>query len=384
MKSLFSGTPAPVRVCIVLAVLITSTAGADCIAPGQWWDSRGEQIPTTDLYETLAEANVVLLGETHDRMEHHRWQLHTLAALHARRPDMVIGLEMLPRNAQPALDAWVQGEISEHSFLQQSEWTRSWGFDAQLYLPILHFARMNRIPVLALNLDRSLIARLREEGWEAVPAGERYEITPPAPATDGYRDYLGAVLANHPTGNEDGGDLDRFVAAQLIWDRAMAVGIAQAANEGHFVVGLMGSGHLEYAHGVPHQLEDLGITHARILLPLDVDAECTAPKPGVADALYAIAPGNLHELPRPLLLGVRIEDDPEGVRIQFVMEDSVAETSGLKVGDIIIRASGLDTRLPSDLQAVVRRQTPGNVMPLDVLRDGENIELLARFPPLQD
>jgi len=384
MKGFFSGRAAPVHATLLCAALLTGTASANCMSPGDWRDSSGEPLSPIDLYQNLAEADVVLLGETHDRMEHHRWQLHTMAALHARRPDMVIGLEMLPRPAQPALDAWVAGELDESTFLEKSEWARAWGFDARLYLPILHFARMNRIPLLALNLDRPLIARLREEGWDSVPPADRHHITPPAPATDSYRDYLGEVLVAHPTGAEDGGDLDRFVAAQLVWDRAMAAGLAQAVDEGRFAVGLMGSGHLEYGHGVPHQLQDLGVTNARVLLPWEVDAECTGPKPGVADAVFAIASGDRYELPRPLLLGVRIEDDTEGVRIQFVMEDSVAEKAGLQVGDVVTSASGLETRILTDLQAIVRRQQPGNVMPLTVLRDGEEIELLARFQHAED
>jgi uncharacterized iron-regulated protein len=382
MKGFCSHRTAVLCATLLSAALLSGGAGAQCVAPGEWRDTGGQRLAPDHLFQDLAQADVVLLGESHDRLEHHRWQLHTLAALHAHRPDMVIGLEMLPRTAQPVLDAWVAGELDERAFLEQSDWVRAWGFDAALYLPILHFARMHRIPLLALNLDRPLIARLRDEGWDAVPPQDRYHITPPAPATEGYRDYLGTVLVRHPSGIADGGDIDRFVAGQLIWDRAMAKGLAQAAAAGQFAVGLMGTGHLEYGHGVPYQLRNLGITETRVLLPWEIDADCTTPEPGLADAVFAIASGDRHELPRPLLLGVRIEDDPAGVRIQFVMEDSVAEAAGLKADDILTSASGLATLLPSDLQAIVRRQQPGNVMPLTVLRDGEEIELLARFPAL--
>jgi uncharacterized iron-regulated protein len=382
MKGFCSHHTAVLCATLLSATLLSGGAGAQCFSPGEWRDTGGQRLSPDHLFQDLAQADVVLLGESHDRLEHHRWQLHTLAALHAHRPDMVIGLEMLPRTAQPVLDAWVAGELDERAFLEQSDWGRAWGFDAALYLPILHFARMHRIPLLAINLDRPLIVRLRDEGWDAVPPQDRYNITPPAPATEGYRDYLGTVLVRHPSGMADGGDIERFVAGQLIWDRAMAKGLAQAAAAGQFAVGLMGSGHLEYGHGVPYQLRNLGIAETRVLLPWEIDADCTAPEPGLADAVFAIASGDRHELPRPLLLGVRIEDDPAGVRIQFVMEDSVAEAAGLKADDILTSASGLETLLPSDLQAIVRRQQPGNVMPLTVLREGEEIELLARFPPL--
>lgn len=365
---------------LLLAALLSGTVGAQCISPGEWRDSNGQQLSPDQLFQDLAEAEVVLLGERHDRMEHHRWQVHTLAALHAFRPEMVIGLEMLPRSAQPVLDAWVAGELDESAFVEQSNWGQAWGFDVRLYLPLLHFARMHRIPLLAINLEQPLIGRIMREGWEAVPPEARYHITPPTPASEGYRDYLAAVFVEHPTGTDEGDGFDRFVSGQLIWDRAMAAGLIEAAADDRLAVGVMGSGHLEYSHGVPHQLRDLGITDARVLLPWQADPACTeAPPSGMADAFFAVASGDRHEPPRPLLLGVRIEDDPAGVRIRSVMEDSVAASTGLEADDVITSASGIETRVPGDLQAVVRRQQPGNVMPLTVLRDGEEIELLARF-----
>jgi uncharacterized iron-regulated protein len=373
--------PAALASLLGLTLLAAGAMAADCPELGEWYDTSGQRLSTGALFEDLATAQVVLLGESHDRMEHHRWQLHTLAGLHARRPDMVIGLEMLPREAQPALDAWVAGELDEQAFLSESDWVQAWGFDAALYLPILHFARMHKVPLIAINLDRPLVARLSAEGWDAVPSEARYHITPPAAPNPAYREYLDAVFAEHPTGAPEGADLDRFVAGQQIWDRAMAAGLAEAASGGALAVGLMGSGHVEYGHGVPHQLRDLGIREQRILLPRAITAECTDPPEGLADALFAISGSDLHEPPKPLLLGVRIDADPAGVRIRSVMPDSVAGEAGLQAEDVVTHAAGLDVRVPGDLVAIVRRQQPGNVLPLTVLREGEGVEILARFPP---
>lgn len=355
---------------------------AVCPAPGEWRSGKGDAIDPSSLYRELAKAQVVLLGEQHDRLEHHRWQLHTLAALHALRPDLVIGLEMLPREAQEALDAWVAGEIDEAQFLAQSRWHEAWGFDPQLYLPILHFARMNRIPVFAINLERSLVTRIAREGWEAVPAEERYGIPPPVGLTKSYEDYLKTVLLGHPTGGEDG-DLERFVAAQLVWDRAMAAGLADAARDGRLAVGLVGSGHLGRDRGVPHQLRDLGITESRSLMPLDDDGTCaSAGRLAVADAVYGVAPGQRYEPPKPMLLGVRIETVAEGVAVRHVGSDSVAEQAGILVGDTLTQAAGVVLTDAGTLVAIIRRQSPGSVLPLTVLRDGKQIEVLARFPAL--
>ncbi|MEQ6918196.1 ChaN family lipoprotein [Halomonas aquatica] len=260
----------------------------ECPAPGQWQTRDDEHLSTAELMPKLADHRVLLLGERHDRVDHHRWQLYTLAALHAYRPTMVIGLEMLPREAQPALDAWVAGELDEPGFLEASDWQQAWGFDPDLYLPILHFARMQRIPLVALNVTPALRGRLAVEGWETVPPEERFGITPPAPASPTYRERLTAIYDQHAERNDDTSGLERFIAAQLVWDRAMATGLANASKENTLVVGLIGQGHLTHGHGVPHQLDDLGMTSHRSLIPISPGPECRLPASGYADAVFLL------------------------------------------------------------------------------------------------
>ena len=366
----------------LLAAALVAPAGSaladDCPAPGQW-QQNGQPADAAELLAELAERRVVLLGERHERLAHHRWQLHTLAGLHAHEPRMAIGLEMLPREAQPALDAWVAGELDEADFLAESDWLGSWGYDPDAYLPILHFARMQRIPLLALNVTPALRQRIADEGWEAVPPEERHAITPPASASEGYREALAEVYAYHPSaGNAEAG-LERFIDAQLVWDRAMAQGLAEASADTPLVVGLMGQGHVTYGHGVPHQLADLGIEQTATLLPWSEEESCTPPE-GIADALFILGDEAPFEPAPPQRLGILIDAHEEGIRVVGVGEESLAETLGLAEGDLIVEAAGRPLRRPAELTDLVRRQTPGTVLPLTVSRDGEREELLARFP----
>ena len=368
---------------ILLGVLLSlPVSAASCPLPGQWLAPGGEPLESTVLMKELAQQDVVLLGEQHDRMDHHRWQLHVIAGLHALRPELVIGLEMLPREAQPELDAWVAGELDEQAFLDASGWYRVWGFDPELYLPILHFARLHRVPLKALNVTPELRGRLVEEGWEAVAVEERFGITAPAAALPDYREQLAAIYAEHPMGNMDESEasLERFIAAQLVWDRAMAVGLAQATHDNALVVGLMGQGHLQYGHGVPYQLDDLGVEAHATLLPWDVTgSECESPPDGLARALFALGemPAPIHP---PVQLGVYLQAGEQGVVVHEVMQGSVAQAAGLKAGDIIQRAAGKPLSRTDELVRLVQRQPPGTLLPLDILRDGQQREVLVRFP----
>ena len=108
--------------------LVFASTAADCLRPGEWTVFDGLEPraggDVAALVAAMAQSEVVLLGEQHDDADHHRWQLQVLAALHAQRPDMVIGFEMFPRRVQPVLERWVAGELSESEFLQQVEWDK--------------------------------------------------------------------------------------------------------------------------------------------------------------------------------------------------------------------------------------------------------------------
>ncbi|MEM9442100.1 MAG: ChaN family lipoprotein, partial [Pseudomonadota bacterium] len=93
------------------------SAEHNCVEIGQWIDPATGLIQAYDqMISNAAESPIVMLGEIHPHIEHHRWQLAVISALHGRRPDMVLGFESFPRAVQPALDRWIAGELSETAF----------------------------------------------------------------------------------------------------------------------------------------------------------------------------------------------------------------------------------------------------------------------------
>ncbi len=395
----------------VIAMASTEHGSEACRTAGAWLDpATGTRLPAEPLMASLAKRRIVLLGESHDNIEHHRWQLHTLAGLHAHQSRLAVGFEMFPRAVQPALDAWSKGESSEGDFLAASRWREVWGYDSGLYLPLLHFVRQSRLPMFALNVDRELVARVGQEGWEAIPRSAREGISDPAPATDAYRRSLAEVYAlkrkgrpegslplegdDRPHGDETGDgpdlaailesdDFGRFVEAQLTWDRAMAEALFEARSENPeaLVVGILGRGHIQYGYGVPHQLADLGEENVAVLLPAETGAACQALEPGVADAVFLVASDESSEgEPAKPRLGIMIEQAEDGIRVLKVFEGSVAEAAGLTSGDIILNAATFPVARTSELIEIVQRQAPGTWLPLDVRRGNETRRFVAEFP----
>jgi uncharacterized iron-regulated protein len=385
------------------------TPPAACEMRGNWIDVKtGQILDRGELFrDVVAKPSVVLLGESHTDADHHRWELQTLAALHGRGGSLVIGFEAFPRRLQAVLDDWVDGKLTDEAFLKASEWRQVWGYDAALYMPLFQFARLNRIPMIALNVERKLVSRVGEQGWENVPVAEREGLSDPAPASAAYQRDLARVFllkkslppgtdplsvpagANPPEPDEAAlaetvkqPEFQHFVAAQLTWDRAMAEALAGARRKfpDSTVAGILGAGHVEDGYGVPHQLQALGIGDVKTFLPASTDTACSLVSTGAADAVFTLP----HEdaalaLARPRL-GVLLTDGDGAPRISRVVNDSVADTAGLKAGDHVVRAAGLSIRTPDELVEVVGRQAPGTWLPLGIRRDGQEIDVVAKFP----
>jgi uncharacterized iron-regulated protein len=94
---------------------------ADRRVPLGTWVFPGSNENRDDVFAALARQGVVLLGESHNKVEHHRWQLDKIAAPFNRRPDMILGFEMFPQRVQPVLDRWSEDEVNEVTFLREVE-----------------------------------------------------------------------------------------------------------------------------------------------------------------------------------------------------------------------------------------------------------------------
>jgi uncharacterized iron-regulated protein len=413
--------------CLVAAAVSLSTAPAKagvlqagstsaCTTYGGWIDVKtGRSIDRGELFgDLVAKTAIVLLGEYHTDVDHHLWQLHTVAALHGRGGNIVIGFEAFPRRLQSVLDDWIDGKLTEEAFLKASEWRKVWNYDAALYMPLFQFARLNRLPMIALNVERTLVAQVGQKGWEDVPASEREGLSKPAPATPAYQRELARVFVIKKSLPPDAADrmlsskalnipepdeaalaeaqtqpeFKRFVEAQLTWDRAMAEALANAKRKfaNATIVGILGSGHVEEGYGVPHQLKDLGVAELRTLIPVSVEAACAHVGSSYADAVFTLPRTDETPPPERPRLGVLLAQGDGAPRINRVADDSVAEIAGLKTGDLVVRAAGLETRNSDDLVEIVGRQAPGTWLPLSIRRDGQEIDLIAKFPtrPRQD
>ncbi|TDI77679.1 MAG: PDZ domain-containing protein [Betaproteobacteria bacterium] len=362
---------------------------SECVPVASWVVPGGKKVSDTEVISRAVNQSVVLLGEEHANPEHHRWQLQMLVSLYTLHPDMVIGFEMFPRRVQNVLDQWVAGEFSVAEFLVAVDWKHVWSTDASAYLPLFHFARMNRIPMVALNIDVHLRQEISLKGFDSISDDKLKGVTRPAVPSVAYLDYLMPIYKKHDRDNKDKGeisrddlDFQRFVGGQQLWDRSMAQALHSALSRPGrpLVVGIMGAGHIKYGYGVPHQLKDLGIEDVAMFLPWDGSKACEHFVPGIADAVFGVASYIAPHVPHRQRLGIRFEMVQNGALVLQIEKGSIAEASGIKNGDTITDIAGLEVKQINDVVEAVQRQAPGTWLPLRVKRGGETIEIIAKFP----
>ncbi len=310
----------------------------------------------------LAGTRVVLVGETHDRYDHHLNQLEIIRRLHEREVDFAVGLEFFHRPFQQYLDQYIAGDLSELAMLEKTEYYQRWAFDYRMYAPILRYAKAHGIPLVALNLPHEITRQVGREGIDSLDPEQSAQI--PADmdrSVPGYRERLKAIFEQHPMGPER--DFENFVDVQLLWDEGMAESAAAylEANPGRSLVVLAGSGHVDRRYGIPARIERrLDVETAVVVNQDDIGFE-----PGMGD--FLLFPQQLR-LPPTGKLGIMLETVEDGVFAQKVFGDSAAEAAGIRKRDRLVSIAGRPIADITDLRLAMWDKAPGETVSVEVRR----------------
>ncbi len=351
---------------LLIAAGVTAHPHADPVADEPPWDSPVLELGAISdlerLVEALRDTRVVLVGERHDRYEHHLNQLAIIRGLYEQDPKLAIGLEFFQQPFQEYLDQFVAGEIDEREFLRRTEYFQRWRFDYRLYRPILEFARAQGLPVVALNVPGEVTAKVAREGLESLDEEQQQWV--PVEIERGntaYEDRLRRVFEQHPSVDEGG--FERFLDAQLLWDEGMAERAArylQDHPEQRMVI-LAGAGHLEYGDGIPDRLQRrLGDPQAVVINGLRDDLD-----PDLADYLLLPEP---RELPPAGVLGVRLASGADGPQVQGFIPNSPAREAGVRKLDRILRIDDEEIGAYSDIRLALLGRAPGERVQVAVER----------------
>lgn len=315
-----------------------------------------------DIVAQAADRRVVFVGEMHDRYEHHMNQLEIIKGLHRQNPNLAIGMEFFQQPFQEHLDAYIAGTIDERELLLRTEYYDRWKYDFRLYAPILRFARENAIPVIALNVPRELTEKVGRLGFDGLDEADRSLIPQDIDADNPrYRARIEEVYTQHPV--RDGGDFDKFLEAQLLWDEGMAERAAEYLNQNPDtrMVILAGQGHIAYRDGIPSRLERRLNTKSAVVVHsagTDLDAD-------MGDYLLIAKRASL---PPSGKLGIYMSQEGDQVKLSAFSDDSAAKEAGMEQGDVILSINGADVESQAHVRAMMWDKKPGDMVSLNVAR----------------
>ena len=183
------------------------------------WDVAGKaEISLEQAAGEFPSPGIVYVGEFHDNAAHHAAQLAVIQSLDKRKRPIAVGLEMFQHIEQSILDAWVAKALSEEEM--RRAFARNWSQDWHLYQDIFLYCRDRSIPMVGLNVPRSITRKVAQNGFESLTPEEIGKLPPIVCRVDReYEEFLRRVLGSH--GSESG--FRRFCEAQLVWDTAMAI-----------------------------------------------------------------------------------------------------------------------------------------------------------------
>jgi uncharacterized iron-regulated protein len=237
------------------------------------------------------EAEVVYLGELHDRPQHHVIQARIVEAVLAAGGRPAIAFEMVPETRQAALEAAVRSDAGPSEVDRELQWTAQGWPDFTMYWPIFELARRNGLPVVATDLDPAVTRRISRNGLGAAgddPARLRSAM-PDDPARDqAIARRIRAAHCNRVSETRAVRMLESWYARNVVIARQIRDALARARQ----VVVIIGRGH-QSPGGVPDQLVALRPGTRQLVVGLvEVAAGAPeAPPPGTTDDVVWLTRG---------------------------------------------------------------------------------------------
>ncbi len=240
-----------------------------------------------DAFDMLMDYKVIFFGEEHGSRMSREAEFSLLKGLSKRDPKIVLSLEMFERDVQGILDAYLNGNISEKRFLEQS---RPWPNYKEDYRALIEFAKKKKIPVVAANIPRRAAAAVsRANQISPRVMGEDRIYLPQIVhlrSKTYYTRFLSSVEGMPRLAPMKGMEVDGLYKAQVLKDAVMASSLEPYLDRrvlfccGHF--------HCGYHLGIPYQLKK---KHPKLNLAVMVTASTVEPLPmedraGIADFIW--------------------------------------------------------------------------------------------------
>ena len=350
-----------------------------------WNTEKKRTTSFNKMIDVLSRKSIVYIGEKHDNIVHHQFQLDIIKALYEKNPNIIIAMEMFQKPSQKVLDQRVRGEITEDSFQDKVEWYYQWNVPYDYYKGIFNFSMEKGLPILAINISRNLLGKIMTKGIESLTERERKLLPTLTPISKEYKHYIRRNYKGHP--GESTPAYENFMLTQRLWDDTMAETVASIIDKSPVknlqMIVLTGGGHIIYDLGIPKRVFANNNLPYATVIPVEVH-EKNGHEVDLGIGSFILGTEPSAPLPPIPFLGVTfpvVKEENKGVLIKSVIKKSIAETSGIKAGDIMIRFAGKELNGIHTLTRLIRENGWNRTVEIVLLRDDQKVVVEATFPP---
>lgn len=349
--------------------------------------ARDVDVSPDEVAAALADASIVLVGESHTSAESHRVQAAVIAALQRAGRKVTIGLEMFPADAPTApFDRWLRGGLDEATFLRESGWYDYWGYPWGYYRDVFLLARQHRMPIRGVNAPRAIVSMVGRRGLNGIGGMERGQLAPTIDTTNEEHRQLFVAYVGGGSGTHGAGMppdvLQRMVEAQCTWDATMAFHATELLKENPdpkaVVVVLVGSGHVAYNLGIARQAR--AYTDKRVATVMPIATSPTTPeqvRASVGDIVWGV-PTETYPLYPTFGVSFRSSGD-QPTTVLMVSPGSPADAMGLKAGDTLVTVDDQPIRKDVELRALIDRKQWGDAIRASIKRGDQSLTLTGRL-----
>lgn len=352
---------------------------------------KGERVGFDRMIREMDASRFIYVGETHNSMPMHDLQFEVLRAVYARDRHLAVGMEMLPVTVQETLNKWSAGLLTKEEFIREVRWYVNWNFHFGYYEKIFDFAKEHRLPVLALNVPRDVISKLRMRGWNALtPKEKAFFPGQPDVTNEEHRSLIRAIFESMEMPHQmKGPGLDQvfegLYRAQSAWDEVMGANVVRGfEKEGRRVVVCAGSGHLIYNLGLNFRASK------GMPAPFKTVIAVVVPEAGqsirvsrtLGDYIRGLNPEDNPAYPG-VGLALKNVEDLENLVVDGKPMDGAASRADFEKGDVILSVGGRPYGDINELRTELARLGWGDEVKFRILRDGTVKEVLLKFDKSQ-
>jgi len=254
----------------MMLIIFSSIASAQIYS-----GSTGKQTTVNDLVTQAQDGHIIVMGEHHGFPPSYENQRRILNELSSRRARISVGLEFFERQYQSEVNKFVSGESLEKDFLSDIGWGNNIPFENYRYQA--RFSHYYAGKTLALNARRALTSKVAKSGLDSLSADERAELPENFQlGNDFYKERFREIMSGHAPDEM----IDRYFAAQSIWDETMADTACRFITDHpeQVLMIIVGDFHAAYGGGLPDRIKARGCSQLTVVSQVEEASEI-APHP---------------------------------------------------------------------------------------------------------